>query len=74
MKYPKVKVTLQDPNYEVKVAVYRHVTTPNEIYVRIEQIRPLPPKPLVAPEDDVVKVVTCNGKETVFSVDETYPP
>jgi len=73
MKYPKVNVTVIDRNYEVMVAVYRHVSTPNEIHVVIQAIRPVPPLPMEISRDDVAKVLKGGGPMVAFDVEKTYP-
>lgn len=73
MKYPKVNVTNIDPRYEVKVAVYRHVTTPNEIHVVIQSIQSAPPLPMVDDPEGVAKVLKGGGPMVTFNVGKTYP-
>jgi len=72
LKITKVSVQLVDQAYEAMVVVYRHVATPDEITVRIENIRPLPPVPLVSPPDDVCKVLKGGASHT-FLIEKTYP-
>jgi hypothetical protein len=70
MKSPKVTVRVHDPNYKVKVNVYRHVTTPDTISVNIVSIHPVqPPEPADTEMDRVVEL----GSEVEF-VAELYPP
>lgn len=74
MKYPKVNVTNIDRGYEAKVAVYRHVTTPNEIHVVIQAIRPIPPLPMVDdPWPGISKVLQGGGPMVSFDIEKTYP-
>jgi len=71
-KFPEVKVTNSVKGYTVEVVVYRHVTTPNEITVRIESIYPLPPAEPEEPKDPVCKLVK-SGETQSFKVKSTYP-
>jgi len=72
MEFTEVTVINSSHGYTVKVAVYRHVTTPNEITVHIESIHPLPPVAPEDPKDPVCKLVEP-GKDQTFLVDSTYP-
>jgi len=73
MKYPKVNVTVIDRGYEVKVGVYRHVTTPGEVHVVIQAIRPIPPLPMVDDTEGVAKVLQGGGPMVSFNIEKTYP-
>ncbi|MBA7662887.1 hypothetical protein ES703_70920 [subsurface metagenome] len=56
----------------MKVAVYRHVTTPGEITVNIESIHPLPPAEPKEPSDPVAKLLKP-GDSGSFKIESTYP-
>ncbi len=73
MKYPKVKVTVLESGYEVKVSVFRHVTEPDTISVNIIAISALPPVPMIDTAGDVSKVVAGGKGAKTFEVDVTYP-
>ena len=57
MKFPEVKVHNSAEGYVLKVAVYRHITSPKEITVNIESIHPLPPVEPKEPRNPVCKLV-----------------
>ena len=71
MKFPEVKVHNSAEGYALKVAVYRHVTTPKEITVHIESIHPLPPVEPEDPKETVCKLVKP-GEDQSFKVESTY--
>lgn len=71
-KFPEVNVINSAEGYTVKVAVYRHVTTPKDITVHIESIHPLPPAEPQEPSDPACRLVKP-GKEQTFKVKSTYP-
>ena len=71
-KFPEVKVINSADGYTVKVAVYRHVTTPGEITVNIESIHPLPPAEPKEPSDTVAKLLKPHASGS-FKVESTYP-
>ncbi len=72
MKYPEVKVMNSADGYTVKVAVFRHVTSPKEITVHIESIHPLPPRQPEEFTSSVCKLVKP-GEGHSFKVESTYP-
>ena len=71
MKSPKVKVYCSDTRFKLKVAVYRHTTTPNEISVHIEEVYPIPPAEPVAGNKSIAQVIVP-GSETEFLA-KIYP-
>ena len=72
MKFPEVTVLNSADGYTVKVAVYRHVTSPKEITVNIESIHPLPPVEPEEPRDPVCKLVKPRENQN-FKIECTYP-
>lgn len=72
MKYPKVTILNSDDGYIVTVAVYRHVSSPEEISVHIQSIHPIPPRDPEEPSDPVCQLVPPGETKTF---DPTlYPP
>ena len=72
MKYPKVTICNSAEDYIVTVAVYRHVSSPEEISVHIQSIHPIPPREPKEPSDPVCKLVPPGEPKTF---DPTlYPP
>ncbi len=67
MKNPKVNVYCSDARFKLKVSVYRHVTSPDEISVHIEEVYPipLPSTESVADNKGVAQIISPNT-ETVF--------
>ena len=72
MKNPKVTITNSAHGYILDVAVYRHVTTPDEISVHIQAIHPIPPSAPEIPDDPVRRLVHPGSHETIEAV--LYPP
>lgn len=71
MKKPKVIVYNSDGRFILDIAVYRHVTTPDEISVHIQSIHPIPPSEPKTPDDPVRKLVHPGVKETFEA--QLYP-
>ena len=60
MKSPKVTIHNSDSQHKVRVAVYRHTTTPGEISIHILSIHSvIPPEPV---ETDIAKVIGPGGE------------
>ncbi len=72
MEFPKVSVHNCAEGFVVKVSVFRHVTTPEEITVNIESIHEIPPKEPSEPRDPVCKLVHPGGTQTYEP--KLYPP
>jgi len=72
MKYPNVTIYNSAEGYILDVAVYRSVTTPNEISVHIQGIHPIPPQePKINP--DPVRQLVRPGVKAIFKA-TLYPP
>ena len=72
MKYPKVTILNSAEDYIVTVAVYRHVSSPEEISVHIQSIHPIPPREPEEPSDPVCQLVP--PAETKTFDPTLYPP
>ena len=72
MKYPKVTILNSAEDYIVTVAVYRHVSSREEISVHIQSIHPIPPREPEEPSDPVCKLVPPGESESFNPT--LYPP
>ncbi len=66
MKHSKVTILNSVEDYIVTVAVYRHVSSPEEISVHIQSIYPIPPREPQESSDPVCKLVRP-GEPTTFN-------
>ena len=72
MKYQRVAIINSEAHYKLKVAVYRHATTPNLVTIHILGIYPIPPRELKVWEGDETAQIVEPGMPVTFDA-KIYP-